>query len=108
MPRIISFGNDTDHFNMKSNLIEYLLDIFFVRIAAKTILGMCHRSEPSWRQLLTFSVARSSVVKVEFYDVVAFMYKFYHKINVIIQDLIKKNRSKLGVRDFREELRGFN
>ena len=29
MPRTISFGTDTDHFNMKSNLVEYLVIIFY-------------------------------------------------------------------------------
>ena len=29
MPRTISFGTDTDYFNMKSNLVEYLVIIFF-------------------------------------------------------------------------------
>ena len=69
MPRTISFGTDTDHFNMKSNLVEYLVIIFY-RNRDKFFLGRSLILSANMAAVLfTISFALNSLDKVEFYNV---------------------------------------
>ena len=72
MPRTISFGTDTDHFNMKSNLVEYLVIIFY-RNRDNFFLGRSLILSANMAAVLfTISFALNSLDKVEFYYVLAF------------------------------------
>ena len=76
MPRTISFGTDTDHFNMKSNLVEYLVIIFY-RNRDNFFLGRSLILSANMAAVLfTISFALNSLDKVEFYYVLAFYTSF--------------------------------
>ena len=72
MPRTISFGTDTDHINMKSNLVEYLVIIFY-RNRDNFFLGRSLILSANMAAVLfTIRFALNSLDKVEFYYVLAF------------------------------------
>ena len=76
MPRTISFGTDTDHFNMKSNLVEYLVIIFY-RNRDNFFLGRSLILSANMAAVLfTIRFALNSLDKVEFYYVLAFYTSF--------------------------------
>ena len=76
MPRTISFGTDTDHINMKSNLVEYLVIIFY-RNRDNFFLGRSQILSANMAAVvLTNSFALNSLDKVEFYYVLAFYTSF--------------------------------
>ena len=76
MPRTILFGTDTDHFNMKSNLVEYLVIIFY-RNRDNFFLGRSLILSANMAAVLfTIRFALNSLDKVEFYYVLAFYTSF--------------------------------